>query len=130
MNRYSQASLTKLATCHEEIQAVCSAVISGYDHKILCGRRGHLAQTAAFEGGFSNAEWPESPHNALPPVLSEAVDIAPWHADRPHIRWEAEREFIFLAGHMMQAAAALGVILIWGGDWDRDRDLSRIHARV
>jgi hypothetical protein len=58
-----------------------------------------------------------------PPELSRAVDIAPWFSVKPHIRWDHEREFVYLAGHMMMAAAALGVDLRWGGDWDSDQDL-------
>jgi hypothetical protein len=51
------------------------------------------------------------------------VDIAPWHAKRPHIRWDAEREFVLLAGHILQAAASLGISLRWGANWDQDQDL-------
>jgi len=123
VSHYGQASVAKLMTCHAEIVVVCNTVIPYYDHTIVWGRRGKAAQNEAFALGFSNARWLESPHNAEPPALSEAVDIAPWHVVKPHIRWKADREFILLAGHMMQAAAALGIKLRWGGDWDRDHDL-------
>lgn len=123
MSHYGSASLNKLETCHEEIVAVCMAVIPVYDHTIIWGTRGKAAQNEAFNTGFSNKPWPESKHNAMPPGLSDAVDIAPWFATKPHIRWDHEFEFIYLAGHMRQAAYALGVKLVWGGDWDDDRDL-------
>ena len=54
---------------------------------------------------------------------SRAVDIAPWNPVPPHIRWNNEREFVFLAGRMVQAARSIGVKLRWGGDWDMDNDL-------
>lgn len=124
MSRYSQSSQNKLVTCHEELVEVCFTVIPNYDHTIICGLRLKEAQNEAFANGYSMKQWPDSEHNSEDPEeLSNAVDIAPYHAIAPHIRWEAEREFIYLAGHMMQAAAALGVELIWGGDWDADRDL-------
>lgn len=128
MSRYSQSSQNKLVTCHEELVEVCWAVISNHDHAIVCGLRGKQAQNEAFLNGYSLKEWPDSRHNSKDPdALSNAVDIAPYHATSPHIRWEAEHEFIYLAGHIMQAAAALGVELIWGGDWDRDHDLYDVN---
>jgi peptidoglycan L-alanyl-D-glutamate endopeptidase CwlK len=123
MPSFGADSLAKLATCHDEIQLVCFEVIQHYDFKVLCGVRGEAEQTAAFNSGHSTKRWPESKHNATPPGLSDAVDIAPWYFVAPHIRWNAERDFIYLAGHMMQAAFALGIRLRWGGDWDQDHDL-------
>jgi hypothetical protein len=123
MSHFGKASLVKLEGCHVELVDVCKLVVPHYDHTIIWGRRGEVAQNEAFATGFSTKPWPESNHNAIPPALSEAVDIAPYHTDRPHIRWDAEREFVFLAGHMMMAAAALGVSLIWGGNWRGNQDL-------
>jgi hypothetical protein len=123
MSHYGAASLAKLETCHEELVAVCSAVIPFFDNTVIWGARGEVAQTQAFDLGFSLTRWPNSLHNVAPPKLSDAIDLAPWYASRPHIRWGNEREFVYLAGHMMMAAASLGVGLRWGGDWDRDKDL-------
>lgn len=127
VSQFGTASLAKLDTCHEEIVQVCLAVIPVYDHTIIWGARGEEAQNEAFDGGYSKVCWPDSKHNAILPDLSDAVDIAPWHTNSPHIRWEVEQEFIYLAGHMMQAAASLGIHLRWGGDWDRDQDLGDIN---
>jgi peptidoglycan L-alanyl-D-glutamate endopeptidase CwlK len=127
MTSFGERSLSRLATCHTEIQEVCFEVIPVYDFTIICGRRGEQAQNSAFANGYSNVSWPESRHNAIPPGLSEAIDIAPWFAKRPHIRWDHEREFIQLSGYILQAAFTLGVELRWGGDWDSDRDLYDIN---
>jgi hypothetical protein len=123
MSSFGTRSLSRLGTCHQELQEVCFEVIPVLDFTIVWGRRGEVAQNSAFANGYSNVPWPESAHNALEPLLSDAVDVAPWHTKRPHIRWNAEREFVLLAGHILQAAAALGIELTWGGDWDSDRDL-------
>lgn len=123
MNRYSAASLDKLETCHEELVAVCQAVIPVYDHTIIWGIRLKEQQNVLYPV-YTTKLWPDSKHNSEDPDgLSDAVDMAPWHVLVPHIRWEAEREFVFLAGHMKQAAAAIGVKIRWGGDWDQDHDL-------
>jgi len=123
MPSFGTASLGRIETCHPEIQEVCFEVIPVYDFTVIWGRRGEGPQDEAFANGFSNVPWPESKHNAIEPLLSDAIDIAPWFTARPHIRWDHEREFIQLSGYILMAAAALGVELTWGGDWDSDRDL-------
>jgi len=123
MSKFGSTSLNKLETCHDEIVQVCFEVIPVYDFTVLWGARGEVAQNQAFDLGHSLVRWPNSKHNVEPPNLSDAIDIAPWHVTAPHIRWDSEREFVYLAGHVMQAAAALGVKLRWGGDWDSDHDL-------
>ncbi len=127
MNSYSVSSLNELKTCHEDLVLVCNAVLPVYDHKIIHGRRGELAQNTAFDLGYSFVRWPNSEHNTEPPELSNAVDIVPWYKVAPHIRWDCPEEFIYLAGHMMQAAAMLDIKIRWGGDWDRDHDLHDIN---
>jgi hypothetical protein len=123
VSSFGEQSLARLGTCHQELQEVCFAVIPFYDFTIIWGRRGEQAQNLAYSDGYSTKPWPESNHNAIAPLLSDAVDIAPWHEKLPHIRWNAEREFVQLSGYILQAAAALGIELTWGGDWDSDRDL-------
>jgi peptidoglycan L-alanyl-D-glutamate endopeptidase CwlK len=110
-------------TCHEEIVAVCREVIPIVNHMIIWGLRNKKEQNVLYPV-YTTKLWPNSRHNKVDlDGLSDAVDIAPWHVIKPHIRWEAEREFVYLAGHMMMAAVALGVKLRWGGDWDQDHDL-------
>lgn len=127
MFNFGSRSMSRLITCHSDIQIVCHAVISHSDFTVICGRRGEEAQNEAFDTGHSRVQWPNSKHNAIEPDLSEAVDIAPWHSDMPHIRWGNEREFVSLAGRMLQAAEAIGIRLRWGGDWDMDQDLYDIN---
>jgi peptidoglycan L-alanyl-D-glutamate endopeptidase CwlK len=116
--------MSRLLTCHEEIVAVCREVVPIVDNTVIWGIRYKKEQNECYSRGTSTKLWPDSRHNKIDlDELSDAVDLAPWHVIKPHIRWEAEYEFIYLAGHMMMAAAALGVKLRWGGDWDQDHDL-------
>jgi len=118
-------------TCDQDLIDLCVAVIPHTDFTVLCGFRGEEEQNEAFETGRSRLKWPFSKHNhhVLRPdrndysPLSLAVDIAPWHPDPPHIRWDNEREFVYLAGMMMQAAFERDIKLRWGGNWDMDADL-------
>lgn len=120
MPSFGRRSREKLDTCHFRLQNICELVIQDYDFTVLCGHRGEEEQEEAYRTGRSKLRWPKSKHNQ---ERSLAIDIAPWHTGLPHIRWENEREFVFLAGRMVQAAHGLGYWLRWGGDWDMDDDL-------
>ncbi len=118
MPHFSKRSNDKLETCHEDIVRVMRTVIQWYDFSIICGVRSEEAQTEAFESGFSTVQYPNSKHNATPPMLSNAIDIAPYP-----INWSDVRRFDILAGMVMMAADLLDVKLRWGGDWDSDDDV-------
>ena len=120
---FGARSLSKLESVDPGLVMVLYRVIEYSDFTIICGARDEAAQEEAYRTGHSRARWPESKHNAIPPGLSTAVDVAPWHSAAPHIRWDALREFDCLAGRIMQAASELDVPMRWGGDWDRDQDL-------
>ena len=124
----------RLATVHQDLQAVCRSVIRFYDFSVIWGFRGEAAQNECYAMGTSNAKWGQSKHNnrivhldAPEEPCSLAVDIVPYYPDRPHIRWDQHEEFIHLAGYMQMAAAVLDTKVRWGGDWDRDHDLHDIN---
>ncbi len=121
MPSFGQRSRNRIATLRNELRAVLEESIEFTDFTVICGHRNEEAQTLAFDSGYSTVKWPHSKHNSK---ISRAVDIAPWHRDKPHIRWKEEREFIFLAGVVMGIAFRMDVRLRWGGDWDGDFDQS------
>lgn len=123
MAQFGNASRFRLDTCEPKLVDVCELVILHCDFTVIWGRRGEQEQRQAYRTGNSTKEWPDSKHNAEPPLLSQAIDIAPWHVIPPHIRWENEREFVMLAGRMIQAGYFMGVWIRWGGNWDMDDDL-------
>jgi peptidoglycan L-alanyl-D-glutamate endopeptidase CwlK len=123
MPSFGTVSAARLATCDVRLIQILGEVIPHFDFTVICGRRGEEAQNEAYRNGFSRKKWPNSQHNTPENVGCPAVDIAPWHTEKPHIRWNAEREFILLAGRLQQAANNFGLTLRWGGDWDLDNDL-------
>lgn len=116
MPKFGKRSLARRATVHEDLQAILDAVIPHFDFTILTGHRDKEAQNEAYATGHSGKQWPDSKHNTKPSI---AVDIAPWP-----INWKDRERFTYLAGHMKQAAEMLGFELRWGGDWDRDTEVS------
>ena len=115
MSVFSQSSLDKLSSCHDDLKRVVEEVIKVLDFKVLEGHRGEEAQTRAFREGKSKVKWPESKHNGYP---STAVDLAPYPID-----WKDRERFVHLAGVVKGIAHSMGIPVRWGGDWDGDGNI-------
>lgn len=118
MPKFSEKSKRILTSCHPDIVLVMNHTIEVVDITILYGIRGEKEQNRLYRMGFSKNMFPNSRHNAIPPKLSEAVDIAPYP-----INWKDTDKFYYTAGIVLGIASELGITLRWGGDWDRDHDL-------
>jgi peptidoglycan L-alanyl-D-glutamate endopeptidase CwlK len=129
MPSFGRQSTARLATVHHELRAICNAVIKHYDFTIIWGFRNRAEQNDCFSRGASTKRFPDSKHNTRFVTTngdiecSDAIDVAPWHADLPHIRWENELEFVQLSGRLLQVADEFGIAVRYGGDWDSDDDL-------
>lgn len=115
MPEFSRTSLSRLETCHPDLQRVFGVVVRHFDCTILEGHRNRARQNRLFETGKSKVQFPESRHNSDP---SEAVDAAPCP-----IEWNDRERFHLFAGFVLGVALILGVNLRWGGDWDRDTEV-------
>lgn len=114
MPQLSAISISRLATCHQDLQDLVREAIKDYDFSVICGFRDMKEQKAAFEAGRSKLNWPKSRHNSLP---SLAVDLAPTPLD-----WSNKVRFRELAEVMKKTAAKLNIAIVWGGDWGWDLD--------
>ena len=125
MPTFSSASLKKLDTCHPDLQHLMQEAILSYDLKVLCGHRTKQEQEAAHAAGASKLQWPESKHNRVP---SEAVDVVPYPVVWPDARTSTYikdlARFYLMGGYVLGVAHGLGLRVRWGGDWDRDFDVS------
>ena len=121
MPKFSKTSASRLRTCHEDLEAIFSEVVKGFDCSIITGHRDKATQDKLRAEGKSQLGWPLSRHNAMP---SMAVDVAPYPID-----WQDRDRFHYFAGYVMGVARGLkdaGVItheLRWGGDWDMDTEV-------
>jgi peptidoglycan L-alanyl-D-glutamate endopeptidase CwlK len=144
MYSLSRSSKSKLDTCDPRIVVVVYGVLKIMDIKVLCGVRGPQEQNKAYKEGKSHATWPNSAHNVLKPGdLSLAIDLAPYQADKPggidrrtdKALWEAVsrgdmeeakeileniKRWKAMVGAVLGVAAAKGVKMINGSDWDKD----------
>ena len=116
MNRWSAASAARLATCDPRLQDLFDHVLQVMDCSILAGHRDEASQNSLYDAGKSQLRWPRSRHNTHP---SRAVDAAPWP-----INWRDRERMTLFAGIVLGVADARGIPLRWGGDWDRDFQVS------
>jgi len=122
MPKFSQTSLSKLSTCHIDLQILFKEVIKYFDCQILEGHRGQAAQDAAYAAGNSQLKYPNGKHNS---ILSNAVDVSPYPID-----WNNHKRFYWFAGYCLGIAQKLkdeGKIthkIRYGGDWDSDKEIT------
>lgn len=114
----SERSKGRLAECHPDLAAVVAKAIAVTDFTVVCGRRGRAEQERAVELGRSKLHYPASKHNAEPPDLSRAVDLAPFRDGA--IQWADRQAFVYLAGVIRGIAGTMGVKIRWGGDFNRN----------
>jgi peptidoglycan L-alanyl-D-glutamate endopeptidase CwlK len=122
MPMFSQSSLSKLSTCHLDLQRIFFEVVKTYDCVILEGYRDKEGQDKAFLEGKTKLQWPNGNHNVNPSI---AVDVAPYPID-----WNDSKRFYYFAGFVFGIAYTLKLErkiyygLRWGGDWNGNRDFS------
>ena len=139
VNKYSVNSKRELETCDYDLVQLFSGILPEYDHTIIEGHRPRARQLELYEKGLSKVR--EGRHNSDP---SNAVDASPYIQGRG-IPWPKMPEnmslsanqraginqyvkdmmqFAHFAGYVEASAAFMSVPIRWGGDWDRDHNLS------
>lgn len=128
MASFGKTSSRRLVTCHAVLQMLFKRVVVRRDCSVTCGHRSNEDQDALYAQGrtlpgkiVTNAKGGESSHNTSP---SAAVDAVPY----PEL-WSSAEAFKQLASivwdewaKMKDAGESQGFELVWGGDWDGDRD--------
>ena len=117
MATFSNHSKAILATCDERLQDVFSEVVKHFDCRAISGKRNALEQNELYRTGKSQVKYPDSYHNPEP--KSHAIDIVPYPVD-----WNDRERFTLFAGYVLGVAAMKGIKMAWGGDWDRDTEVS------
>ena len=121
MNKYSPTSISRLRTCHEQLQILFHEVLKEDDHTIICGYRNEEDQDKAYPE-FSSVQWPDSKHNLFP---SHAVDAGPY-TKSAGLDWSDSGAFYMFVGKVIAKHRQLvtaGIIsfnLKCGADWDGD----------
>lgn len=115
MSELTERDLTRLATCHINLQKVVTKVSRQTPLMVVCGFRPEEKQNEAFKNNFSQVKWPNSKHNNMQHdkiPYSLAVDLAPLP-----LNWHNIRHFYELAAYMWAESTKDGVRLRWGGSF-------------
>lgn len=137
---FSQTSLDRLATVHPDLQKVAHRALrismrrhdGGVDFSIPAygGKRTAEEQNELFKKGVSKADGYEKPSyhqtglalDVIPYVTHEKVKGNAIYTK--HISSQKRDLYFHIIGVcMLQAAAELGVVITWGGNWRTFKDL-------
>lgn len=119
MRKWGRKSSKVYSEVHPVLQHYLDRVLQEVaDISLICGHRGQAEQDEAYEDGFSKVRWPNGAHNQLP---SLAVDLQPY--PKPRHTHKMYQALGYIGGRLVQMAAEDGIIIRWGGDWDRDGDI-------
>lgn len=118
MPSFGSRSRLMLDQCDSRLVELATAAIKHVDFSVIEGHRDKERQNMLLNSTppLTKVSWPNSKHNSLP---SLAFDFAPYPID-----WAYTERFAWVAGILMGIAKERGIPLRWGGDWDRDGELS------
>lgn len=123
---FGERSKGNLANVHPLLVKVMTRALelSKRDFTVICGHRDKAGQEAAQRAGTTKVAFPNSAHNQLP---SCAVDVIPY----PFTNWEDPemlKGWKAIADAVFVAAKEYGVLVRWGGDFNRDGDKTKKDA--
>jgi len=115
MAKFSKRSKDNLKTCHPDLQRLFNEVVKHFDCTVICGLRSEEDQNEAFRKGHSKVQFPNSKHNTLHNLPSNAVDVVPYP-----IEWENTPRMKFFIGYVLGTAKQMNINVTSGIDWDGD----------
>jgi hypothetical protein len=89
------------------------------DVSLISGHRGKREQAELFGQKRTQVKWPKSKHNSYP---SLAVDIQPY--PYPSNENDLRAALGYMAGICWMIAEREGFKIRWGGDWNRNGDVT------
>jgi len=121
MRKWGEKSLAEYSTLDPRLQKVMDRVLQEVaDISLLKGHRGQKEQNEAYYGDpqRSKLQWPNGKHNRLPSV---AVDFQPY--PKPESSGKLRTSLAYVAGAAVAIGRQEGLVIRWGGDWDKDGSL-------
>lgn len=120
MKIWGQRSAKVRADLDPRLRKVVDRLLSEVaDISLISGHRGKEEQNKLFRERKSKLEFPQSKHNQYP---SLAVDFQPYPYPKYNPKlWAA---LAYVAAHAIKIGQEEGVCIRWGGDWNRNGDLT------
>ena len=117
MARFGKRSMDNLEGVHPLLVDWALELVTIMDCSVVSGVRTLTEQRELVAQGMSKTM--NSKHIVQPNGYGEALDLAPYPID-----WNNTRSFDVLAGVGLGLAFKMGIPIRWGGDWDRDMDVT------
>jgi len=114
MASLGKTSISRLQTCHKDLQSIVLAVAATEQILVVCGARTKEEQAELFKKGLTKTLNSKHLVNEKSP-LSRAIDIAPYPVD-----WNNIASFYALSEKVLLKAKELGIKIRFGGDWNMD----------
>lgn len=112
MYKFGKRSREALSTCHPDLQKVFNEVIKHVDCSVLEGARSIERQkTLVAQGKSKTMKSKHIPKNGV----SHAADVIAYPID-----WNDKERNLLFAGFVKGVAAAMGIKIRMGADWDGD----------
>jgi hypothetical protein len=120
VRRWGERSARVRASLDKRLKIVTDRLLQEVaDISLISGHRGKEEQNKAFRERRSTLEFPQSKHNSYP---SLAVDFQPYPYPKRDVKlWAA---LAYVAAHAIKIGQEEGVCIRWGGDWNRNGDLT------
>lgn len=100
------------------LQYLCDELLKHMDVSLVYGHRTQRQQNALYPKN-SKVQWPNSKHNRKP---SLAVDMQPY--PYPSTENDLRAGLGYMAGLCFRLAEESGFSIRWGGDWNRNGDVT------
>ena len=117
---WGERSAKVRATLSVDLKKVVDRILAEVaDISLTSGHRGKEEQNGLFRDGKSTLEYPQSKHNRYPSI---AVDFQPYPRPKRDVKlWAA---LAYVAGQAIAIGKEEGIEIRWGGDWNRNGDLT------
>lgn len=119
MYNFGKTSKARLDTCHQDLQDIMNDLIKVMDVTIIQGWRTPEQHAEYLRKGYSTVPYERSKHSSKP---SRAVDVAPYPVD-----WDDIQRFKDMMNVIKGSAAARGIDIRCGGDWESFKDYPHIE---
>jgi len=116
---WSNTSLRVRITLDPRLKVLVDELLTYMDVSLLSGYRNKREQNDLFEQEVTQVQFPDSKHNQYP---SLAVDVQPY--PYPANENDLRAALGYMAGICMLIAQRNGFKIRWGGDWNRNGDVT------
>jgi len=124
MGVFGPRSLKNLSTCIPDAQMVANAARLRIAFVVIEGHRGKSRQNEMYAEGLSAKQYPDGNHNTSPSLAFDYI-FQPFIGTDAD--WKNDAAFKTVADIIIEEAAKLGIVAVWGGSWKGLNDTDHVQ---